>query len=179
MYCGEPATSLDHFPPQSVAHRGVLLPACQWCNSTLGAAHPTSFQKRCKHVKTQIERRHKRLLAMPPWDDDEIRLLGQNLRRDVTAWRTRKRAIVARVKWSPYAYLAAMNLAADIVAAAARVGVCLTVATTREPTETYVAAAPRVARCVTCGESIMPSAAARGVQFCSRTCAVTHTRKAA
>lgn len=58
-YCGDVATTGDHFPPQTVepAH-GYILPCCMECNLAAGTQHPYDLAERVKHVKDWLRDRH-------------------------------------------------------------------------------------------------------------------------
>lgn len=106
LYCGVIADSDDHFPPQSVAHSGWLLPACRPCNSALGNRWHGNLLQRIRVAKESIARKTKKLRQQSTWDDDDIKALGPNMRREVKLWQERKRIAHARLAWNAEAYLA-------------------------------------------------------------------------
>ena len=74
-YCGVPATCMDHFPPIVLYETGGeawLIPSCTECNSILGSDFHYTLEQRKAHVKYQLEKRYKKVLAIPEWTDDEL-----------------------------------------------------------------------------------------------------------
>lgn len=109
LYCGILADSDDHFPPQSVSHKGWLLPACRLCNSTLGARWHGNLDQRIEMAKAAIAQRAARLLKMPVWNQDDLDEMGPKMRREIELWQRRKRIAHERLAWNAEAYLAAID----------------------------------------------------------------------
>lgn len=120
IYCGEMATSEDHFPPVSVDTRGWRLPACKECNSGIGDRFPFSFWDRCDEAKRRIEKKHAHALAFPHWDEEDLEELGPNMRRNVKLWQRKKRIAHARIAWNVRAYLLSIETPIDFVRYVAR-----------------------------------------------------------
>lgn len=83
VYCGEDATTRDHFLPVSVAamYAGlaiidpavkVTLPCCRDCNSVASAKVFKTVGAKRRYIQARLARKHKRLLAAPIWTDDDI-----------------------------------------------------------------------------------------------------------
>lgn len=105
VYCGELATTEDHFPPASITAKGWLLPCCSECNSVLRDQEPFDLLKRRHIVAKRYGRKLGRMKA--EWRNTEIEEeLEGNLRRSVKSYQTSRRRMVMRVKWSVEAYLA-------------------------------------------------------------------------
>ncbi len=91
VYCGMPASSIDHIPPRhmrrqfsaidlSAVHEREV-PACLECNSALGARPLLTITERRDYVKAWLRRRYTKYLKIPNWTDAELLELGENLRR--------------------------------------------------------------------------------------------------
>lgn len=111
IYCGQPRTCYDHFPPRHTGvRRGFLLPACTECNSTLGGRSGLDLGERFDFVKRRLRDKNKRLLDTPQWSDEELDELGPNLRRQAAAWTSNKSVIEKRLGWEPWAALARLGV---------------------------------------------------------------------
>jgi len=90
-YCGLPASTIDHVPPQSVraalvaqniAHRYkfVEVPACRECNSAiLGPRGGWTVVERRNYVKKALRRRYAAVLRIPDWTDRELSEMAAGL----------------------------------------------------------------------------------------------------
>lgn len=58
VYCGEHATTDEHFPPQACGNDGWIIPACSECNSLANTEWPYNFEERCNYVKEKINKRY-------------------------------------------------------------------------------------------------------------------------
>lgn len=104
VYCGDVATTRDHFPPACVTPRGWLLPCCAECNSVIGDREPHDLRKRQEIMLKRLGRKLGRFKA--EWRNSEVEeQLGGNLRRMVRRHQFERRLIVTRLKWSLEAYL--------------------------------------------------------------------------
>lgn len=121
VYCGETATTLEHFPPASWGPLGVLLPACQECNNFAGAGFATKFEDRARHVKARLRNKYRKQLATPEWSEDELDDIAQSLRGSVRAWDETKRRSQERLAWNAEAYLASIDHNNDFAQAVAAV----------------------------------------------------------
>jgi hypothetical protein len=113
IYCGQWATTVDHFPPQSLYHAGWLLPVCFECNVLAGTVLPLNFKKRCAHVRNRLRQRNKRFLYAPVWDDEDLIELGPNLKKEITLCQQKKNIARARIAWNVEAHLACIDKSKD------------------------------------------------------------------
>ena len=59
VYCGERATTDEHFPPVAHGLGGFIFPACSECNTFAGTAYARDFQRRAALVKRKIGERYR------------------------------------------------------------------------------------------------------------------------
>ncbi len=95
FYCGMPADTVDHVPPQMarpilIAHGVsrwdfVEVEACHECNSSIGAKALYTLAERKKYIKERIRARYRRILQMPEWSEDQLKELGPGLKDFVAA----------------------------------------------------------------------------------------------
>lgn len=123
VYCGELASSLEHFPPASYSAHGYLLPCCRQCNSMAGTAYPLNFKLRATYVNERLRSRYARELRVPEWANNELRPLRYNLKTGIKAWQKMQRIARERVAWNAVAYLANIDLFKDFAALDARSGI--------------------------------------------------------
>lgn len=90
IYCGIPATTIDHIPPKSVRPilTGIPHPwkflevnACYECNSLLGDRQPWDLADRKAAIKAKLRRRYARYLTIPHWSFADLEKLGPDMRR--------------------------------------------------------------------------------------------------
>jgi len=103
-YCGVPADSVDHFVPQTVAKRMLvvkqrLIPACRECNSALGARFYPTLRARTAAVKESLRRRYRKVLATPDWKDQECDVLGVTLKSSIRNRGQLRELVKARLSW--------------------------------------------------------------------------------
>jgi len=108
-YCGEPATTEDHFPPKSHSSGGFLIPACKECNCVLSTWWATDFESRCMLVKKRIARRCKTLIESPTWKQSELQELGDTLWSAVENWNQKQDRAKRRLAWNVEAYIASID----------------------------------------------------------------------
>lgn len=108
-YCGLPASSQDHIPPQ--AYRKFLsetgdtrfpfheVPACKECNSGLGAVHLWTVTARKRYVKLRLRRKYAKYLKIPNWTDEERAELGPGLLADLRSAEAIKHVTQQRLAW--------------------------------------------------------------------------------
>jgi hypothetical protein len=108
-YCGLPADSIDHVPPQSV--RPILtglqvtrfafveVAACRQCNSYLSDRQPWTVAGRKQRIKEWLKRRYGAYLRMPDWSDTELCELGRTMQEFVVEGQIMKRLIQQRLRW--------------------------------------------------------------------------------
>lgn len=109
QYCGEHATTEDHFVPISVAahliRSGIrpnnlfLLPACLECNVLAGDAVFDSIEEKRKFIQDKIEKKYKAILKIPQWKYHELDELGYNLRNFVNSGIGQFRILLGRLEW--------------------------------------------------------------------------------
>lgn len=109
VYCGEPADSDEHFPPQSHSDHGYILRACVECNTIATDKWPDLFDKRVAYVKAQLRKRNAKLLRTPEWTTDELSALGHGLRTEVLRCLPRLATIKQRLAWNAAAYIASVD----------------------------------------------------------------------
>lgn len=109
VYCGETATTDDHFPPASFSNEGFILPCCSECNSLAGILWPCDFERRAEAVKQGLRRKYRKYLQTPDWAPDEIAELGHNLRGTVQSCQIAKDLVKQRIAWNVVSYLASID----------------------------------------------------------------------
>jgi hypothetical protein len=150
VYCGQRATTWDHFVPYSVAAALMevvkvtgryLLPACRECNQLAGSrVYRTVAQKR-RYIQRRLIDRYYALYDLPSWSQDELSELGYNLRTYVEANKQSHEWIRERVQWTSknnpsYARIAAIrscNAVPGRSSAREGVGSLITVVNIRAP----------------------------------------------
>jgi len=106
IYCGEPADSHDHFPPRYLTQdQGFLLPCCRSCNELAGISFPYVFWNRYWFVKEKIKRKYWAILTMPEWDEEDIEILGPNLRKEIGRCLKIKAVTKRRLAWDAESHL--------------------------------------------------------------------------
>lgn len=88
FYCGALGESKDHVPPLSYAEHleeenRLLIKSCLLCNGLLGNRALLTLLSRCDYLFIAYQRRFKKLLSMPPWQDHEILELKGSLKRSI------------------------------------------------------------------------------------------------
>ena len=111
IYCGARATTIDHFVPVSVVasvlslgwdiNQGsrYLVPSCGECNVLAGDNIFRSIGAKRRYIHTKIKHKYRRILALPPWSEDEIAELGYSLATAVRSGIAQKAYIEARLAW--------------------------------------------------------------------------------
>lgn len=120
VYCGEPSSCVDHFPPKVSTRFGFILPSCRECNHLAGTEHPFNFVARAAHVKKRLRQRYERWLQCPDWADDEIETLGRGLIQGVRVWRLQKEIARERLAWNAENYLRRIDTANDFARMSAK-----------------------------------------------------------
>lgn len=96
VYCGEPATAQDHFPPRSYSHGGWIIPACLECNGMAGIEWSQAFIQRCRHVRQRL-------------------LVRYTHGKELGKWPNRNRRLNARLAWNVATYLQSIDPNSDFV----------------------------------------------------------------
>lgn len=99
FYCGEPADTVDHYPPVSRVHdyralgnrfeTYVTVSCCRECNTYLGNTLQDTLLERAEHAKDILEKKLRKDLNMPEWFDDEIEQLGSMMKKFMAAAKRR------------------------------------------------------------------------------------------
>ena len=92
-YCGVEAFTWDHVPPLSQyslldeelreESNPRMFPCCQECNSFLGARLLLTVKARRKFIKEKLQKKYRKFLSMPKWDEDELEELSERLADDI------------------------------------------------------------------------------------------------
>lgn len=116
-YCGLPAGTIDHVVPQSLLDewlrlgdvenyqlatgrgRVLTVPACQQCNSILGAKYDPTLLDRKSRLKTRLRQKYRRVLGMPDWTPEQLAALGPRLRQHVEQGLRLRALIRRRIAW--------------------------------------------------------------------------------
>lgn len=109
FYCGVPANSIDHVPPRAMRKRmadlgeyfgvWVEVPACMWCNSTLGNLALLTLTDRKLYIKQRLRVKFKKLLASHDWTDEQLDELGYTLKTKILASMAKRRLVRQRIAW--------------------------------------------------------------------------------
>jgi hypothetical protein len=115
-YCGEIGECFDHCSPASFHRvlsrftessigediRGVLVLACNDCNSSLLGSNPEwLFSRRFKACKDNMYQKYKKSLNGIIWDEDEINDLDRSLRGKVYELNQKTLCIRSRYSYTP------------------------------------------------------------------------------
>src|SRR4029077_758589 len=107
-YCGEIATTTDHFIPKAfrnaiddlgIVNNRLLIPACKECNSTAGAQIFNSIKEKREFIHFCYKRKYRNLLESEDWTEKELNELGHTLRSRIKASQQAKKIIKRRLKW--------------------------------------------------------------------------------
>ena len=109
VYCGEIATSLDHFPPAVCTPVGLLLPACKECNCIASTEYSYDFLGRSLYVTDKLRTKYKRFVQNPSWSNKEMLALGYNLRMGVKEWQNIRSIALSRIAWNAMIYMASID----------------------------------------------------------------------
>lgn len=109
-YCGQLATTIDHVPPQSARielHSLGLttkfpffeVGACKECNSALGARGIWTLAGRKRYIKAFLQKKYKKYLRIPDWDEAALKELGDTLRDYTLSSIIIRNVIRNRLRW--------------------------------------------------------------------------------
>ena len=103
IYCGEPGRDRHHYK-ESVANsgqkrrykRGETLPACRERNMLIGSLTPT-YTETCYLLYDKVSDRHKNVLSIPNWEQEDLKELEGRLRRTTVSKIRKKKLIMERL----------------------------------------------------------------------------------
>lgn len=112
VYCGAPANTIDHVPPQAARQQLIstglatkypffTVPACKECNSALGKRGLFTVQARRLWVKRWLRRRYYHILRIPDWTDTELAQLSPAFRGYILRGVVLREWVAARVAYRP------------------------------------------------------------------------------
>lgn len=125
VYCGQPATTDEHYPPIAATGAtgdGLILPACSECNTLAGANFPYDFDRRVEYVKGKIKNKYRHALRSITWSEEELSELSPKLEKEFRAWSKLSEKTKERLAWNAISYLSlivppnafvALNVKAD------------------------------------------------------------------
>ena len=114
VYCGEPAGTLDHVFPISLASKlnlnraGVRrelfqglskVPCCLECNVVACDKPFVSILEKRRHIQKTLKKRYRKLLKTPDWDKEELSQVGYALRMDIKGALEKRNRVERRVMW--------------------------------------------------------------------------------
>src|SRR6266478_8549647 len=112
VYCGQSASSLDHFVPKSMIRALadtiepikrisglVLIPACRECNSIAGARIFRTVGMKRRYIQKRLKQKYRKFLQLPNWSENETAELGSALAKHVHAGINVRTWIESRIAW--------------------------------------------------------------------------------
>jgi hypothetical protein len=104
VYCGETATSVDHLLPRGFTGeadrlRVPVVPACQECNSTLGAVFMPDIFDRREYVHHKMKIRYKKYMNIIQWGEYDLEQFGRQLRTMLLKQMAEADRLRARLSW--------------------------------------------------------------------------------
>lgn len=113
VYCGDIATTAEHFPPISVTDTGFKLPCCRECNNFASNENPRDFERRVESVKSRIRRRNWKWLQIPDWSHEDLTDLSAAMRREVINGLNKKARTIKRLDFDSLAYIAVIDTSSE------------------------------------------------------------------
>lgn len=110
QYCGQVATTIDHWVPRSVAYAlkdvGTLtnmirVPACSECNGLARAVLFRTMGAKRRFIQAKLRRRYARLLTMPAWSESDKSEMEYAMREMIEAAEIQKSVIERRLRYRP------------------------------------------------------------------------------
>lgn len=104
VYCGELADTVDHLLPRQWSgdadrKRVPVVPACQECNSTLGAVFLPDVQDRRALVHAKYRQKYKKALTMLYRTEEGLDEFGPSLRHLIERMQAQHDAVMRRLAW--------------------------------------------------------------------------------
>ena len=105
-YCGIAANSLDHIIPVSynqTLRKNVkyskenTVPSCTECNSSLSNIWLPTIPERAGCLLEKYNKKYKKLLNQPEWEDWEIEELGPGMKKVILTNKKKKEIIIERL----------------------------------------------------------------------------------
>ncbi len=106
IYCGDPATDVDHIPAITWLYALgsehfkkfpiITVPACKRCNGWLSDKPFHTIRQRKGYIATRLRRIFDKVMSSPKWEDEEIEEMGAMFktflrnREDIRAFGLRK-----------------------------------------------------------------------------------------
>lgn len=117
VYCGDPGWTRDHILPRpwtgdTIRRSVITIPACQQCNSMIGAALTWSISERRALAHSRIERKYRKILRLEDRTRAEKDEFGPAIRSSIDRGELLKRHVFSRLSWphDPAYDLRAMEL---------------------------------------------------------------------
>lgn len=109
VYCGSVEEHRDHVVPLVVRRSGLpwdhalpdTVPACAECNQIASGHLFRSVEEKRTYIREHLEARHRRLLDLPEWTDEERAELGTELARSLGEREARRDQVRLRLAASP------------------------------------------------------------------------------
>ena len=109
VYCGVPATTIDHFAPLSVVSAVMdlldtrsgrfMVPACGQCNGIAGPKIFRSVGAKRRYIQGRLLVKYKRVLAMPNWTEEQIETFGYSMQTFIRNGLASKEWVTQRLQW--------------------------------------------------------------------------------
>jgi hypothetical protein len=109
IYCGDIATTDEHFPPKSATNKGLILSACIECNMIAGTECAFNFDERCNYVIKKLKEKYKEIIKANDWTIEELINLDDELIIGTVKWMRQKKKIHERIAWSALSYLSCID----------------------------------------------------------------------
>jgi len=119
IYCGDVATTRDHFIPWTYNHVGKrketvgtgkkidgknIVPACLECNSMAGNKVFETIEKKREYIQERIEIKYKKIIRIPDWSENELKELGRKLMKDTRLKMLAKQWVINRIAYPTVIY---------------------------------------------------------------------------
>ena len=101
VYCGDPATDVEHVVPRASGLPTWTVPACGDCNSRAGDFVFPTFAAKQEWIRERIRRDYRAVLRTPAWTQAEIDGMGHGLRAAIRTHSALAAVLVRRLTWQP------------------------------------------------------------------------------
>lgn len=82
-----------------LTRRILTVASCRECNAGAGAVFDGSLSDRKARVQAWLRRRHRKLLAIPQWSEEELVLMSVEARRFIQHGLQQKDLLLRRLRW--------------------------------------------------------------------------------